>query len=69
MTTGWSPRTSEPRPSTAGAATAAGFYATIRDEMAMLLGEPGWRFTDEEPMMLVWYRTVSAEDGAAGPAS
>jgi signal transduction histidine kinase/uncharacterized protein YhfF len=46
-----------------------GFYATIRDEMAMLLGEPGWRFTDEEPMMLVWYRTVSAEDGAAGPAS
>lgn len=35
------------------------FYATIRDEMALLFGEPGWQFTDEEPMMLVWYRTVA----------
>jgi signal transduction histidine kinase/uncharacterized protein YhfF len=45
-----------------------GFYATIRDEMALLFGEPGWRFTDEEPMMLLWYRTVADErdDPVAG---
>jgi signal transduction histidine kinase/uncharacterized protein YhfF len=41
------------------------FYATIRDEMALVLGEPGWRFTEEEPMMLVRYRTVS-DDGGGG---
>jgi uncharacterized protein YhfF len=35
-----------------------GFYATIRDEMALLFGEPGWRFTEEEPMTLLWYRAV-----------
>jgi signal transduction histidine kinase/uncharacterized protein YhfF len=38
-----------------------GFYATIRDEVALLLGEPGWQFTDEEPMMLVWYKAVADE--------
>jgi signal transduction histidine kinase/uncharacterized protein YhfF len=38
-----------------------GFYATIRDEMALLFGEPGWQFTDEEPMMLLWYRAVADE--------
>jgi hypothetical protein len=38
-----------------------GFYATIRDEVAFLLGEPGWRFTDEEPMTLLWYRAVADE--------
>jgi signal transduction histidine kinase/uncharacterized protein YhfF len=43
-----------------------GFYATIREEMALLLGEPGWQFTDEEPMMLVWYKVVADErDDAA----
>ncbi|HMJ36900.1 MAG TPA: histidine kinase [Baekduia sp.] len=46
-----------------------GFYATIRDEMAMLLGEPGWRFTDEEPMTLLWYRPVSDDDGTDDGAS
>jgi signal transduction histidine kinase/uncharacterized protein YhfF len=40
-----------------------GFYATIRDEMALLFGEPGWRFTDEEPMMLIRYRAVSDDTG------
>jgi uncharacterized protein YhfF len=44
-----------------------GFYATIRDEVALLLGEPGWQFTDEEPMMLVWYKAVADErDDPAG---
>jgi signal transduction histidine kinase/uncharacterized protein YhfF len=43
------------------------FYATIRDEMALLFGEPGWQFTDEEPMMLLWYRCVA--DDRDEPAS
>jgi len=29
--------------------------------VAFLLGEPGWRFTDEEPMTLLWYRAVADE--------
>ncbi|MES1194237.1 MAG: histidine kinase, partial [Solirubrobacterales bacterium] len=41
-----------------------GFYATIRDEVALLLGEPGWHFTDEEPMTLLWYRAVADERDA-----
>lgn len=43
-----------------------GFYATIRDEVALLLGEPGWQFTDEEPMTLLWYRAVADEREAIG---
>jgi hypothetical protein len=39
------------------------FYAAIGNEVALLLGEPGWRFTDEEPMMLLRYRTVSDAGG------
>ncbi|WP_445150322.1 histidine kinase [Baekduia sp. Peel2402] len=35
------------------------FYATIRDELALLFGEPGWQFTDEEPMQLLWYKAVA----------
>jgi uncharacterized protein YhfF len=46
-----------------------GFYATIRDEMALLFGEPGWQFTDEEPMMLLWYRPVADARDEAAPAS
>lgn len=47
-----------------------GFYATIRDEVALLLGEPGWHFTDEEPMTLLWYRAVADErDVLAADAS
>jgi signal transduction histidine kinase/uncharacterized protein YhfF len=42
------------------------FYATIRDEVALLLGEPGWRFTDEEPMMLLRYRAVSDDGDGTG---
>jgi signal transduction histidine kinase/uncharacterized protein YhfF len=38
-----------------------GFYATIRDELALLFGEPGWQFTDEEPMQLLWYKAVADE--------
>jgi signal transduction histidine kinase/uncharacterized protein YhfF len=46
-----------------------GFYAAIRDEMALLFGEPGWRFTDEEPMMLLWYRAVSSDGVETGTDS
>ena len=34
------------------------FYDGCRDETAVLLGEPGWRLTDEEPMVIVWFRVV-----------
>jgi uncharacterized protein YhfF len=34
------------------------FYDRCRDELALLFVEPGWRFTDEEPMVLLWYRAV-----------
>jgi signal transduction histidine kinase/uncharacterized protein YhfF len=37
------------------------FYDGCRDETAVLLGEPGWRLTDEEPMVIVWFRVVDGE--------
>jgi signal transduction histidine kinase/uncharacterized protein YhfF len=47
----------------AGAATLAewraghrAFYDGCRDEVAFLVGEPGWRLTDEEPMIVLFYR-------------
>jgi signal transduction histidine kinase/uncharacterized protein YhfF len=40
------------------------FYDGCRDETAVLLGEPGWRLTDEEPMVIVWFRLVEAETAA-----
>jgi signal transduction histidine kinase/uncharacterized protein YhfF len=35
------------------------FYAGCRDEVALLLGEPGWRLTDAEPMVVTSFRLVS----------
>jgi signal transduction histidine kinase/uncharacterized protein YhfF len=32
------------------------FYAGRRDEIALLLGEPGWRLTDAEPMVVTSFR-------------
>jgi hypothetical protein len=32
------------------------FYAGCRDEIALLLGEPGWRLTDGEPMVVTSFR-------------
>jgi uncharacterized protein YhfF len=43
------------------------FYDACRHEMAFLLGEPGWRLTDEEPMVALFYRFVG-DDGDAGAA-
>lgn len=34
------------------------FYDGCRDETAVLLGEPGWRLTDDEPMTIVWFTLV-----------
>jgi signal transduction histidine kinase/uncharacterized protein YhfF len=33
-------------------------YDTCREEMAALLGDPGWRLTDKDPMVILWYRRV-----------
>jgi len=30
----------------------------------VLLGEPGWRLTDDEPMTIVWFRLI---EGSATP--
>jgi uncharacterized protein YhfF len=32
------------------------FYEGCRDEIAVLLGEPGWRLTEDEPMVITWFR-------------
>jgi signal transduction histidine kinase/uncharacterized protein YhfF len=34
------------------------FYDGSRHELAVLLGEPGWRLTDEEPMTILWFHVV-----------
>jgi signal transduction histidine kinase/uncharacterized protein YhfF len=34
------------------------FYDGVRDEVALLLGEPGWRLTDDEPMVVTWFTRV-----------
>jgi signal transduction histidine kinase/uncharacterized protein YhfF len=34
------------------------FYDGCRDEVALLLGEPGWRLTDAEPMVVTSFRIV-----------
>jgi uncharacterized protein YhfF len=36
------------------------FYDGCRDEIALLLGEPGWRLTDEEPIVVTFFRPVDA---------
>jgi uncharacterized protein YhfF len=40
------------------------FYDACRHEMAFLLGEPGWRLTDEEPMVALFYRFVGDDDAS-----
>jgi uncharacterized protein YhfF len=34
------------------------FYEGCREEVALLLGEPGWRLTDDEPMVVTWFTRV-----------
>jgi signal transduction histidine kinase/uncharacterized protein YhfF len=38
------------------------FYSGCRDEIALVLGEPGWRLTEEEPMVICWIRVVEGRD-------
>jgi signal transduction histidine kinase/uncharacterized protein YhfF len=37
------------------------FYACCREHLAELLGEPGWRLRDDEPMVVLRYRLVAGE--------
>ena len=41
------------------------FYDGCRDEVAFLIGEPGWRLTDEEPMIVLFYRYLPDTDESA----
>ena len=34
------------------------FYDAVADSTAVLLGEPGWHLTEDEPMLLMWFRVV-----------
>ena len=40
------------------------FYDGSRHELAVLLGEPGWRLTDEEPMVIIWFHVVDPSAAA-----
>ena len=42
-------------------------YDGARQELAVVLGEPGWRLTDEEPMVILWFHVV--EDSDESPAA
>ena len=35
-------------------------YDAVGDQTAALLGEPGWRLTEDEVMLLMWFRVVSS---------
>jgi signal transduction histidine kinase/uncharacterized protein YhfF len=35
------------------------FYDGSRHELAVLLGEPGWRLTEEEPMVIIWFHLLT----------
>jgi signal transduction histidine kinase/uncharacterized protein YhfF len=34
------------------------FYDACREEMALILGEPGWRLTAREPLVVTWFHPV-----------
>jgi signal transduction histidine kinase/uncharacterized protein YhfF len=44
------------------------FYDGSRHELAVLLGEPGWRLTDEEPMVIIWFHVVVETVARSAPA-
>ncbi len=37
------------------------FYEGAREELALLLGEPGWHITDDEPMIVTWFELLPDE--------
>jgi uncharacterized protein YhfF len=44
------------------------FYDGSRHELAVLLGEPGWRLTDEEPMVIIWFHVVERDEDESATA-
>jgi signal transduction histidine kinase/uncharacterized protein YhfF len=38
------------------------FYDGCRDEIAVLLGQPGWRLTEDEPMVITWFDVVDDDE-------
>jgi signal transduction histidine kinase len=40
-------------------ATQRRFYAGCREEIAALLGEPEWTLSDDEPMVITWFRLLA----------
>jgi signal transduction histidine kinase/uncharacterized protein YhfF len=44
------------------------FYDGSRHELAVLLGEPGWRLTDEEPMVIIWFHVVDGSESESAAA-
>ena len=34
------------------------FYEGCREQIAVLLGQPGWRLTETEPMVVLWFRVT-----------
>jgi hypothetical protein len=55
-------RPSGARRDTSWHAARARAYDTCREEIAALLGEPDWRLTDAEPMVILSYRSVPAAE-------
>src|SRR3954447_12993182 len=39
-------------------------YEACREEIAALLGEPGWKLADSEPMVILWYRRLDQATAA-----
>jgi hypothetical protein len=39
-------------------------YDECREEIRALFGEPEWRLTDAEPMVILWYRHVDQATAA-----
>ena len=35
------------------------FYDGCREEISVLLGDPGWRLTEDEPMVICWFQPVA----------
>ena len=40
------------------------FYDSGREQLGALLGEPDWRLTDAEPLVVLRFRLVSSESGS-----
>ncbi len=59
------PTTIDPEPDAPDWHAGRRAYDACREEFAALLGEPGWRLTDGEPMVILWYRRADQPVTAA----